>query len=89
MQIAVVNSAGILVASSLGPIPAEPVDLSDRAHVRVHLHAQVDSLFISKPVLGRISAKWSIQLSRPIFTKAGSLTGAIIVSLDPAYLARM
>lgn len=89
IQIAVTNAKGIMVATSLGSLPAKPLDLSDREHVRTHISSRVDRLFISRPVLGRVSKKWVVQLSRPFFLPSGELGGVMIVSLDPSYLSRI
>jgi signal transduction histidine kinase/CheY-like chemotaxis protein/HPt (histidine-containing phosphotransfer) domain-containing protein len=86
-QLALVDRKGIMIASSLGPTPT-PVDLSDREHIRVHMLSNEDNMFISKPVLGRVSKKWSINITRRISAPDGSFAGAIVVSLDPAYLTR-
>ena len=81
-QIVIINETGVLAASTLG-MPESPMDLSDREHFQVHLHGDKDELFISKPVLGRVSNKWSIQLSRRIFGSDGSFAGVILVSINP------
>jgi len=86
LQIATTNKRGILTGSNLG-MPATPTDLSDRDHFRVHADSDRDELFISKPVLGRVSGKWSIQLSRRINAPDGSFDGVVILSIDPYYLA--
>lgn len=83
-QIGMTDAKGILLSSNLGS--EKPIDLSDREHIRVHLDGSEDKLFISKPVLGRISRKWAIQLSRRMEFADGSLAGVVVVSFDPGIL---
>jgi signal transduction histidine kinase len=84
IQASVIDPHGIMVYSPL-PLPAVPLDLSDREHFRVHLNTAEDRLFISKPVLGRVSKKWSIQFTRKIFREDGSFGGVLVLSVDPRY----
>ena len=86
LQIATTDKRGILTGSNLG-MPSTRTDLSDREHFRVHADSDRDELFISKPVLGRVSGKWSIQLSRRLKAPDGSFDGVVILSIDPYYLA--
>ena len=86
LQIATTDRNGIMTASNL-PM-AGRVDLSDREHIAVHFNTPRDDLFISKPVLGRVSKKWSIQFTRKMFDRDGAFDGVIVVSLDPYYLSR-
>ena len=62
-----------------------PIDLSDREHIRVHFAPANVGFFIGKPVLGRASGQWSIQMSRAIRTHDGIVTGVVVASMDPRY----
>ncbi len=86
-QVAMTDVRGIMTASSLERNP-RPVDLSDREHIRVHFGATDDQLFISKPVMGRVSQRWSLNITRMLLAPDGSFAGVIVVSLDPVYLSR-
>lgn len=86
------NQVGIIDKNGIFAISNQPgagrIDLSDREHFRVHLDAQSDQLFVSKPVLGRASGKWSIQLTRRISRPGGEFAGVVVVSIDPRYFTR-
>ena len=61
-QLGVIDEHGIYVLSNLPD--HKRVDLSDREHFRVYTEKDTNTLFISKPILGRASGKWSIQMTR-------------------------
>jgi PAS domain S-box-containing protein len=86
-QVAIIDAAGRLAYSSADP-QAKPVDLSDREHFRVHIDSEVDRLFVSSPVLGRVSNRWSIQFTRRILDRAGRFAGVIVLSVAPSYFSR-
>ena len=88
VQYALIGADGMMLASNLGPANAL-VDLSDREHFRVQLTSTSDELFISKPVLGRASGKWSIQLTRKLQDKQGAFAGVLVSSLDPYHLTKL
>jgi len=83
IQIAVIDAQGYLAYTSLNN--QERVFLGDREHFKVHLGIHEDRLFISKPVMGRVSNKWSIQFSRPIIDQ-GQFKGVVVLSVDPEFL---
>jgi two-component system sensor histidine kinase BarA len=77
-QIAIIGSNGFLSDSSL---PFSRIDLSDRQHFRVHQQASDDRFFISPPVLGRVSNRWTLQATRRITTVGGGFGGVVVISL--------
>lgn len=87
VQIAVIDAKGMMITSTAALHPPKPLDLSDREHYRVHAVTDEDNLFISKPVIGRASGKWSVQFTRRFFTPEGKFGGVLVVSLDPQHLS--
>ena len=88
VQGSIIDPNGRLAGSTLDPA-AENVDLSDREHFRIHLDGQFKGVFISKPVIGRISHQTTIQVSRRVDDKAGAMLGVIVFSLSPASLTNL
>lgn len=85
-QLAVIDKHGRLAFSNLES-SVKPVDLSDREHFRVHRdNPQEDRLFISKPVLGRVSKQWTIQFTRPIHQN-GEFAGVLVLSVPTNFFA--
>lgn len=88
VQVAIIDADGIMRASSASPGPAKPIDLSDREHYRVHLGQTRDDLFVSKPVVGRASGKWSVQLTRRFRDQKGRFAGVVVASLNPQHFTQ-
>ena len=86
VQLVLIGADGRMRASSVERTTT-PVDLSDREHFRVHLGGG-DNLFISKPVLGRVTRRWTIQFTRPVRNAEGGFEGVLVLSMDTAYLSR-
>ncbi len=86
-QLGIIDEHGRYILSN---IPNHtPVDLSDREHFQVHRDRASDDLWVSKPVLGRASGKWSIQLTRRIARPDGSFGGVAVLSIDPFYFTSL
>ncbi len=85
VQVSIIDARGIMRASTAGPQPAPFVDLSDREHYKAQVNSKEDRLFISKPLIGRVSNKWSVQLSRRFLNADGSFGGVVVASLDPEH----
>ena len=86
-QISMIGPDGFMTASTIA-YAGPRLDLRDREHFLVHRVARDDELFISKPVLGRASGKWSIQLTRRLRAADGGFGGVIVASIDPDFVAR-
>ncbi|HTJ93883.1 MAG TPA: diguanylate cyclase, partial [Pararobbsia sp.] len=84
IQISLIDKDGKLIATTADADP-RPVDLSDREHFLIHKRENDDQLFISTPVLGRISKHWTLQITRRLNYPDGSFAGVVVVSEDPAY----
>src|SRR3984893_14797571 len=88
IQGAIIGPDGKLVSTTLDPAP-QPLDLSDREHVRVHLDDRFPGIFIGKPVIGRVSRKTTINLTRRVDADDGSFLGIIMFALAPANLTAL
>lgn len=85
LQVAVADANGLVVDSTLGK-PKQTISIADRPHFLAVKNNPLDKLFISQPVLGRVSNKLSLQLLRPILTPEGRFDGVIVASIDPEIL---
>ncbi|NPT41177.1 EAL domain-containing protein [Paraburkholderia sp. 1N] len=84
VQVSLIDEHGTLIANTAELNPKH-IDLSDREHFKVHEHENDDQLYISKPVLGRISGHWTLQMTRRLNHPDGSFAGVVVVSEDPSY----
>jgi diguanylate cyclase (GGDEF)-like protein len=88
MNIVIADTRGQLVFSSI-PGVAKHLDLNDREHITTHLKDRpADRLFIGQPARGRLSGRWTVHFSRPIFDADGKLAGVIVAGVEPAYFSR-
>lgn len=82
----VIDENGDLAISNQVPFVAS--NLKDREHFSIHKAQDNGELFISKPVVGRSSGKWSLQMTRRINKPDGSFGGVAVVSVDPFYFTK-
>jgi len=83
----VADERGRLILSTL-PIPAG-AGIADLAHFRAHVERDSGEPYINKPVLGRVSGKWSFHVTRRINRADGSFGGVAIVAVDLSYWSRL
>ena len=96
-QLSLVGSDGRFVGRNINPTGEKTghVDLSEREHVQVHLTRTAteaarlqmtpSGLFVGKPVVGKVSGKATIQLSRSVSYGTSSIAGLVVASVNPGY----
>ena len=85
VQILVLNPAGEIVTSV---IPGKPgISFSDRSYFKTHIAADTQSTFISEPIVGRITNKKSIFLSRRLTAPDGRFSGVVVMAVESAYFS--
>jgi two-component system, NarL family, sensor histidine kinase BarA len=82
LQFGFVDAAGIVRQSSL-PLGPVPVSVADRAHFRA-VAVEGEAFHIGRPVLGRVSGRWSLQIVRAIRTERDGFLGAAMAAVDMA-----
>jgi diguanylate cyclase (GGDEF)-like protein len=87
-QFAIIDRTGRLEPNQLDAAAA-PIDLSDRSHFQAQMNNPADELFISEPLLLRSTGKLSVQITRKLIGADGSFDGAVVMSMDPAWLTRL
>lgn len=65
------------------------INIADREMFQAHQARDTGDLLISAPVLGRISGRWAITLSRRINHPDGSFGGVANISIEPRYLTEI
>jgi two-component system, sensor histidine kinase len=80
LQFAFADATGAILQSNL-PLAPTPVSIADREHFMVHAERDA-GLFISKPVFGRVSQRWSVQLTRRVDGPNGEFAGVLVASVD-------
>ena len=80
IQVAIIERDGWMTWSSV-PGATTRVFLGDREHFQVHAQGQ-RGLFVSTPLVGRVSNRWSVQLTRPLLAADASFAGVVVVSMD-------
>ena len=66
-----------------------PTNIVDREFFQTHRHADLGRLLISEPVLGRVSGRWAITLTRRVNKPDGKFGGIVAISIEPQYLTEL
>jgi PAS domain S-box-containing protein len=81
-DIAVLDERGDRVTGSYAH---EPVNLADRDYFSVHRTSAGAGLYIGRPTIGRLTAKWTLHMSRRIDKPDGSFGGVVLGAVNPEY----
>ena len=84
MQISTIGADGWMTWSTT-PF-TERLWLGDREHFLVHKNGKL-GMYVSQPLIGRASRRWSVQFTRPLFRPDGSFGGVTVISFDPLKLS--
>ena len=71
-----------------GIAPTGLVNVSDRDYFRAHVKRDDGTIFVGVPLLGRITGKWAIPISRRLNRQDGSFGGVVYMAVDPTYFAK-
>lgn len=89
-QIAVVNAQGEVVYTNLGGKTdgsnGARVSIADREHFRIHIDHPETGTYIGHPVFGRVSQRWTIQVSHAL-RRNGEFQGVVVLSVSPDYIS--
>ena len=66
-----------------------PTNVIDREFFQAHRQTDTNRLVISEPVLGRVSGRWAITLTRRINKPDRSFGGIVAISIEPRYLTEL
>ncbi len=86
-RVSYVGADGHLIEIGTGE-KLDPIDLSQRDYFQAHVHNPQLGLYISDPILGHFTHRWSFQISRGLVDESGRFGGVLTVSADAEYLSR-
>ena len=84
----VIGPDGFARSTTMGVLAA-PLDLRDREHFRVHLDRTFRGVFISKPIVGRVSGQMVFEVTRRVDAADGTFLGVVAFSIEPDQLTTL
>ena len=85
VQVAVLDRDAWTAYSRL-PLSGPPQNFADREYFQVQKSRGTDQLYVSAPVMGRVTKQWAIQVTRPLFGADKRFAGVIVVAVPPPAL---
>src|SRR5262245_15673861 len=87
VQFAMIGLNGYLLDTTTG-YSGPPLYLGDREYFIRTMEQAEDRLYVAKPVLGRASNKWTIQLARKLFDGGKNPAGVVVGSISVDVVGR-
>ncbi|CAN7763200.1 EAL domain-containing protein [Bradyrhizobium sp. LjRoot220] len=87
VQFSLIGPNGYMFDTTTG-YSGPPLYLGDREHFIKVMELADDRLYVAKPVLGRASNKWTIQLARKLFDHGKGPTGVVVGSISVDVVGR-
>jgi len=85
VQFGISSAGGFIRQSTQGPVTTQ-IYVGDRPHFQFQVEHVEDELYISAPIIGRISQKQTIQFSRRLRRPDGVFDGVAVTSVDVKHL---
>ena len=86
LQASLIDASGNHITSLRPSSPG--LNFADRSFFKAQVAADTSQLFISEPLVGRISKLSSVFISRRLNAPDGSFYGVAVVAVDPNYFSR-
>ena len=87
VQFSLIGPNGYLLDTTTG-YSGPPLYLGDREHFIKVMELAEDRLYVAKPVFGRASNKWTIQLARKLFDHGKNSAGVVVGSISVDVVGR-
>ena len=83
--VTICDEFGRVISLSKGIVPKN-VTLADREHFRIHQIIDRDYTFIGIELIGRVTKKSAINMTRRLNHADGTFAGVVVISIDPSTL---
>jgi signal transduction histidine kinase len=82
MFVSLIDANGKLISTTIKP-GISGIDMSDLQYVKVHLALTNPEMYISEPMIGRVSGRVMIQVSKRVNDANGHFLGILVFALAP------
>jgi len=82
MYVSLIDANGKLISTTIKP-GVNGVDMSDLGYVKVHLALSNPEMYISEPMVGRLTGRVMIQVSKRVDDANGHFLGILVFALAP------